>query len=357
VLAGIPGQQVGVACHRRDAVGEPLVPAGPAELLAQQIARDAEQPRQWRLRDVGWRVSGNTVAALMREQGLAARRKKKRKATTRPGSGRWRALHQLSAGPLCRGLRGIQACCIRCGLAQVTRWEAMGNTQTMTGVPAPTLYHRWLGWHAPAMRRALTAFFAGLIVTVVLLPFVTWGLALVAGWNVAALTQLLTIWPIIIRADSSLAPLLAAREDATEGAARVLLVGASVASLLGAGYALHLAGRENGAPRVLLIGVAVLTVVLSWTVINTVYTLRYADQSFRSKPDGIAFGTEDDQQHPSYRDFAYVAFTIGMCYQVSDTTLRDPRVRHTVLAHALLSYVFGVVIVAGTVNLISGLFR
>ena len=230
------------------------------------------------------------------------------------------------------------------------------NTQTVTGVPRATLYHRWLGWHAPAMRRALTVFTAGLIVTLVLLPFVTWGPALVAGWNVTALAILLTIWPIIIRADSVLAPLRAAREDQTEGAARVLLIGASVASLLGAGYALHLAGRENGAPRVGLIGVAVLTVVLSWTVINTVYTLRYADQYFRSKPGGIAFGTEDDQQHPSYRDFAYVAFTIGMCYQVSDTTLRNRRMRHTVLAHALLSYVFGVVIVAGSVNLISGLF-
>ena len=43
------------------------------------------------LRDEGWAVSENTVAALMREQGLAARRKKKRKATTRPGKGRWRA--------------------------------------------------------------------------------------------------------------------------------------------------------------------------------------------------------------------------------------------------------------------------
>jgi len=85
--------------------------------------------------------------------------------------------------------------------------------------------------------------------------------------------------------------------------------------------------------------------------------LRYADQHYRSKPGGIAFGTEDDHEHPSYRDFAYVAFTIGMTYQVSDTTLRDPRIRRTVLAHALLSYVFGVVIVAGSVNLISGLFR
>jgi len=207
------------------------------------------------------------------------------------------------------------------------------------------------------MRRAITVLIAGLIVAVVLLPFIMWELALVGGWNATALTFLMTTWSIIIRADSSRAPQLAAREDQTEGSPRVLLVGASVASLLGAGYALHLAGQKSGAPRMLLIGAAVLTVVLSWAVINTVYTLRYADQHFRSRPGGIAFGTEDGQQHPGYRDFAYVAFTIGMCYQVSDTTLRDPQIRRTVLTHAILSYVFGVVIVAGSVNLISGLFR
>jgi len=227
----------------------------------------------------------------------------------------------------------------------------------MTGVPADTLYHRWLGWHAPAMRRAATVFIVGLIVTLVLLPFVTWGLALVGGWDAAALAFLLTTWPIIIRADSSRAAQLAAREDETEGSARALLVGASVASLLGVGYALYLAGRESGVQRVPLISGAVLTVMLSWTVVNTVYTLRYADQHFRSKPGGIAFGDQNGQEQPSYRDFAYVAFTIGMTYQVSDTTLRDPRIRRTVLAHAILSYLFGVVIVAGSVNLISGLFR
>ena len=43
------------------------------------------------LREAGWTVSMNTVAALMREQGLAARRKKRRRSTTRPGKGRWRA--------------------------------------------------------------------------------------------------------------------------------------------------------------------------------------------------------------------------------------------------------------------------
>jgi len=72
--------------------------------------------------------------------------------------------------------------------------------------------------------------------------------------------------------------------------------------------------------------------------------------------DGIDFGTGAPQL-PSYRDFAYVAFTIGMTYQVSDTTLRDPLIRRTVLPHALLAYLFGVVIVAGAINLVAGLIR
>jgi uncharacterized membrane protein len=102
---------------------------------------------------------------------------------------------------------------------------------------------------------------------------------------------------------------------------------------------------------VLLIGLAVLTVVLSWTMVNTVYTLRYTDLHYASRAAGIAFGDSAGQERPSDRDFAYVAFTIGMTYQVSDTTVRDPGIRRTVLAHALLSYLFGVVIVGGSVTL------
>ena len=163
--------------------------------------------------------------------------------------------------------------------------------------------------------------------------------------------------PIIIRADGPRAAQLAKREDENRGSATALLLGASVASLLGVGFALTLAGREGGALQVLLIGFAVLTVVLSWTVVNTVFTLRYADLHFGSKDPGIAFDDPAGPEEPTYRDFAYVAFTIGMCYQVSDTTIRDPRIRRTVLSHALLSYVFGTAIVAGSVNLIAGLIR
>jgi uncharacterized membrane protein len=62
---------------------------------------------------------------------------------------------------------------------------------------------------------------------------------------------------------------------------------------------------------------------------------------------------EDDA--PDYRDFAYLAFTIGMTFQVSDTTLQTSEIRRTALRHALLSYVFGAVVIATTINLVAGL--
>ena len=231
------------------------------------------------------------------------------------------------------------------------------ETQSMTVMPAPTLYHRWVGWHALALRRTAVVAFIGLIVTLVLLTMVTWELALVGGWDATAFTFLLTVWPIIIRANGVHTEQLAVREDETRGSATVLLLVASVASLLGVGVALTAAWHTSGAARLLLIGVAVLTVVLSWTVVNTVYTLRYAHLQYGPAVEGIAFDDSAGQEKPSYRDFAYVAFTIGMTYQVSDTAVRGPRVRHTVLFHALLSYMFGVVIVAGAINLIAGLVR
>jgi uncharacterized membrane protein len=185
----------------------------------------------------------------------------------------------------------------------------------------------------------------------------SWGLAVVSGWDVAALTLLCVVWPIILRADGADVVRIATREDETPATATVLVVGASTASLTGVVFALSLAGRETGATRVALIGFAFITVIVSWTVINTVFTLRYAHLHLRSTAGGIDFGTGAAPPLPSYRDFAYVAFTIGMTYQVSDTTLRDPLIRRTVLPHALLAYLFGVVIVAGAINLVAGLIR
>jgi transposase InsO family protein len=62
-----------------------------ARLFGQREGRDGAPRITAALREAGWRVSENTVAGLMRQMGLAARRKKKRRSSTRPGKGRWRA--------------------------------------------------------------------------------------------------------------------------------------------------------------------------------------------------------------------------------------------------------------------------
>jgi len=225
----------------------------------------------------------------------------------------------------------------------------------MPAAPAPTIYHRWVGWHAPALRRLVVAASIGLTVGIVLLALGTWELALIAGWDASALAFLVAVGPIIARADGTHTGDLATREDETRGTAGLLLVGASLVSLLAVVFALGEAGRESGASRVAHIAIAALTVVLSWLVVNTVFTLRYAHLYFSPPTGGIEFGDAAGTEPPTYRDFAYVAFTIGMTYQVSDTDLRDRKLRRAVLGHSVLSYVFGVVIVAGGVNLIAGL--
>jgi uncharacterized membrane protein len=73
---------------------------------------------------------------------------------------------------------------------------------------------------------------------------------------------------------------------------------------------------------------------------------------YGGEPGGINF---NDKEAPNYVDFAYVAFTVGMTFQVSDTALRSRRIRASVLRHAMLSYLFGAVILASTINLVVGL--
>lgn len=102
-----------------------------------------------------------------------------------------------------------------------------------------------------------------------------------------------------------------------------------------------------------LIGVAALTVALSWWLVHTIFTLRYA-RLFYAVGGGIEF--HQDEQ-PSYWDFAYVAFTIGMTFQASDTNLTSAPLRATALRQALLAYLFGVVVVAMTINVVAGLLK
>jgi len=177
--------------------------------------------------------------------------------------------------------------------------------------------------------------------------------AALVGWDLTALTYLVLTWPAIWRMDGHRTRRLAVAEDQTRGWTDALLFIAAVSSLLGLGLLLVVNARGGDAPLQAL-GVGLAGVLLSWALIHTIYTLRYARLFYEEERGGIDF----HQQHlPAYSDFAYVAFTVGMTFQVSDTDLTTRPMRATVLRHALVSYLFGAVIVATTINLLAQLAR
>ena len=176
-------------------------------------------------------------------------------------------------------------------------------------------------------------------------------LSLIVGWDAAALLFIVWTWIIIGSMDGKKTAEHALSEDPSRPVADIILLGVSIASLGAVGLVLSNAG-STGNERLVSAAIAILSVVLSWIVVHTIYTLRYALIYYGNPKGGIDFG---DETQPAYSDFAYLAFTIGMTFQVSDTAFKTSNMRRTALRHSLFSYVFGTIIVATTINLIAGL--
>ncbi len=183
--------------------------------------------------------------------------------------------------------------------------------------------------------------------------FRSWPFAVVGGWTIAAAIFLAITWSYVIGCSADETSRAATAQDDTRAEAGALLVTSSVMSLGGVIFGLVRASKLTGWREVVLTVLSVMVVVLSWAVVHTVFMLRYAHEFYSAEGGtGIDFG---DEARPDYLDFAYLAFTIGMTFQVSDTQIKSRIIRRTVLRQALLSYVFGTVIVAVTINVVAGL--
>jgi uncharacterized membrane protein len=179
---------------------------------------------------------------------------------------------------------------------------------------------------------------------------VGWRFAIV-GWVVTAGVYVMWTRLIVGGMDADQTRKYVTKEDPTRWVADAVIVSASVASLGGVAYVVAAASRSGpGAIEAAVVGV--LTVAASWFAVHTLFTVHYARLYYSDEPGGINF---HDPEPPRFRDFAYVAFTVGMTFQVSDTEIGLTSIRATVLRHALLSYLLGAVVLAVTVNLIAGL--
>ena len=218
----------------------------------------------------------------------------------------------------------------------------------MTTMPEHPRTSQPRGMSVTTLQRFLIAALAGIGVGVAVGWWAGWRYGLLAGWIVGAAT--------LRRLD--LADGLAvgsgghghACEPGRQGTDKLdLLVLAAAVASLGAVTVLLLDKADNGG---LDAGLSVGSVALAWLTVHTVYLTRYASLYYDGAPGGIDFNSGDE---PQYSDFAYLAFTLGMTFQVSDTDLRTKEIRATALRHALLSFLFVAIILAATINLVAGL--
>jgi uncharacterized membrane protein len=205
---------------------------------------------------------------------------------------------------------------------------------------------------APAATRVSVAALAGVCAGLLVALPGDWQIGMLVGWDVAAGVYLAWTWATIWHRDAAATAQLALREDPGRATTDALLLVASVASVLAVALAIT-AGRAAGSgTRDLHAALAVASVALSWSVVQTVFISHYARLYYGHPDGGIDFNQEAP---PRYSDFAYLAFTVGMTFQVSDTDLKTSALRATALRQALLSYLLGAVILATTINLVAGL--
>jgi uncharacterized membrane protein len=208
--------------------------------------------------------------------------------------------------------------------------------------------------HGLAVRRFAVAAAVGIATLAALLAAGVGSapVAIETGWCAGAIVFIGWIWLAIGHKDADDTARMAAAEDVSRPLADALMIGAAVVSLVAVAFVLHQASQRSGTSKGLLVALALASVALAWISLHTLYTLRYGDLYYQGTVGGIDFHNDE---RPDYLDLAYVAFTIGMTFQVSDTDLVAREIRRAALRQALLSFVFAAVIVAMAINIVAGL--
>lgn len=202
-------------------------------------------------------------------------------------------------------------------------------------------------------RRALLSLAAGLAAGVVVALFATPRLLPLVNWTVTVAVLLTWVWRMSWPQDPDGTKRLAEQEGRS-WSTDVWLLAAAVASLAVVVAALVQSGSQKNPTAVASVSLSVLSVTLSWALVNTVYAFKYARLYYFGEPDEGGIDFKQDGR-PTYSDFAYLAFTVGMSVAVSETEPTATRIRRVALGHALLSYAFGTGVMAVAINLVTNL--
>ncbi|KEQ54649.1 DUF1345 domain-containing protein [Sphingobium chlorophenolicum] len=192
------------------------------------------------------------------------------------------------------------------------------------------------------------ALLASMALFALLLP---WHEAVMAGFDLAALAFILSVWPLL-DADPDAMRRTAANNDANRGLMLLLTAIVSAVVLIAVGVAVS----QHGGPSVAAIALLLATLTLAWLFSNLVYAMHYAHIFYLAGEGGGDSGGLDfpDTREPGYWDFLYFAFTLGMTFQTSDVAVTNGDMRQTALFHCLAAFVFNLGILAFTINVLGG---
>lgn len=208
-------------------------------------------------------------------------------------------------------------------------------------------------------RVAPVRFLGFLVVAIVAVPMATvllgWRHGVMAGFDLAALVFFASLVPLIRCAKADEMRDYATRNDANRALMLAISIAVSLAVLVAVGSELV----EKGAPKASAIVLIVATLALAWTFANMVYALHYAHIFYTqsepgegSKPvdqEGLDFPDTDE---PTYWDFIYFSFTLGMTFQTSDTQMTSTGMRKTAIFQCLAAFVFNLGVLAFTINVL-----
>ena len=223
----------------------------------------------------------------------------------------------------------------------------------------------FLGWWGRLPRwRLISGLLVGLGTYVLLLlaTDVSGRLRFIAAWDVGAGFALVALYFGLRDSSAATIRRIAARQDAGKWAVLALCLLAATASLVAIAGEMPQVKNASGLEQAARIVLMIYTIVLSWAFMHSVFALHYAhDYYLEVDLPGAAAGPGSERllfpggNSPTYGDFLYFAFTIGMTFQTSDVQIADPYIRRVVLAHGAVAFFYTTGILALMINLVAGL--
>jgi uncharacterized membrane protein len=173
---------------------------------------------------------------------------------------------------------------------------------------------------------------------------------MLVGWNVCAIIFIVLSWRKMLYASIESMKKRASDLDFSDVFLLALSIAASLASV--AGIALELHGVKEAPPDIALTRacVAILTILISWVFLHTLFTIHYAHRFYGGPEKGEGLKFPEPIGEPVYWDFLYFSFTIGVAAQTADVAINSVGMRKLTLLHAVLSFFFNTTILALAIN-------